>query len=209
MKKLCSISVVLVCLLAATASAQEPKPATKPPERVVILDVTVIGLNESLKEEIGKLAQDKARLERLIADGKARHIASLQLRVRTGGEASVRSGQRVPVPTSSPAPNAPLVQYDNTGLSLSARPTMLDNDRVMLGLSLEFSEVVREANSLGPIYAQRTLSDTVQMRNGETALLVGMMQHESLWPVFSPAGIQTANQLRGSYFVVLTARLTD
>jgi len=49
--------MVLVCLLAATASAQETKSATKPPERSVVLDVSVIGVNESLKDDLGKLAK--------------------------------------------------------------------------------------------------------------------------------------------------------
>lgn len=209
MKKLCSIAIVLVCLFAATASAQETKSATKPPERTVLLDVAVIGVNESLKEDFGKLTQDRARLERLIADGKLRHIAAVQLRVRTGGDASIRSSQGVPVPTSSPTANGSLVQYNNTALNLTARSLSLDNDRIMLILTLEISDVVREPNSLGPINAQRTLYETVQMRNGETILLVGMMQYESLWPVFSQAGVQTANQPRGSFFVLLTARLVD
>ena len=209
MKKLCSISIVLVCLLAATASAQETKSATKPPERIVVLDVAVIGLRESLKEDIGKLTQDKARLERLITDGKLRQIASLQVRARTGGDASVRFGQRLPVPTSAPAPNASPVQSDSTGLSLAVHSSLLDNDQIMLALNLEISEVIREPNSLGPINAQRSFSETIQIRNGETVLLLGIIQNESLWPMFSQAGVQTANQQRGSYFVLLTARLID
>jgi Flp pilus assembly secretin CpaC len=209
MKKLCSISIVLIGLLAATAPAQETKSATKPPEHSVVLDVSVIGVNESLKEDFGKLTQDKSRLERLITDGKLRQIASLQLRARTGGDTSIRSNQRVPVPTSSPTANGSLMQYDNTGLNLVVHPTLLDNERVILILTLELSEMVREPNSLGPITAQRTLFETLQIRNGETVLLAGLMQYESLWPVFSQSGAPITTRPRGSYFVLLTARLGD
>src|SRR5215211_2162124 len=108
MMKLCSIAMALMCLLAASATAQEPKPATQPAEQTIVLDISMIEVNLNRMEELEKIAKDKTRLDTLIAEGKARPVASLQMRTRSREQATARIGQRVPIQTSTlPVFNAP------------------------------------------------------------------------------------------------------
>jgi type II secretory pathway component HofQ len=240
--KLYSIAIGLVCLLAGSASAQEPGPVMQTTERTIVLDISLVEVNLNRTEDLERIARDKARLDSLIAEGKARPVASLQIRTRSREQASARIGRRVPIQTSAlPAFTAPgegqrrignqtsggdsndvvvansgvyplagisQIQYENTGLNLDALPSIVANDQVEVRLKIEMTGLDRSTGNLTPTFIQRTVSDIVKVKQGETALVMGIVQHDALWPTQSSRA-QTEDQSRGSFVVLLTARVLD
>jgi hypothetical protein len=225
---------LLVCLLAQTAAAQEPKP-----DRTVILDISIIELTAVRSEDIEAIAKDKQRLNSLINEGKARQVASLQMRSRSGENASAQIGQRVPIQTATlPAvgvaadrqrnradqpganPNDPTtaaiagvgipqIQYENIGLNVQAKPRIVANDQVEVQLRIEQTGIERSTGTLTPTFIQRTLQDFSRVRSGETTLLFGVVQHPSSLPGTPQPAARTADLPGGSFVVLLTARIVD
>ena len=218
MARIYSIAIVVVCLLTSPALAQEPK---LPAGRTVVLDLSVIEINRNQLGEVERLIKEKSKLDKLIADGKAWPVVNVQLRARSGENASARIGQRVPVQVQTtrpvttqgiaPAQGIPQIQYENTGLSVDAQPTVIDNDKVMVKLKIDLSGLVKTANLLEPAFAQRSFNDTVQVRANEMALLLGIVQHEFLWNTSSQTNKQPPDpdQSHGSFVVLLSVRLLD
>src|SRR5712671_2434641 len=86
--KLCSRVMAVVFLLTLTAAAQEPKQTPQASARTVVLDIDIIDLNPEQRGEFEKIIRDKRAVDRLISDGKARPIAGIQVRARSGQPAS-------------------------------------------------------------------------------------------------------------------------
>jgi len=225
-KKAFSVVAVVMCLLAASAHAQtqEPKPTT---DQTIVIDISVIEVGLSRAEEIEGIGKDKNKLNSLISEGKARPIASIQLRARSNEQATARVGQRVPITTSTfPAINTsrrtdqpgmvevqnsglPQIQYENTGLSVEVLPRVLSNGQLETRVKIELSAVDASTGRMTPTFLQRTLSDVIRARPGEPALLLGVMQHESLWPATGQPNTKPGEGARGSFIVLMTARLVD
>src|SRR6476619_2625360 len=103
-----ALSVVgLVLLSAVVTAAQDSKQTSQTPARSVVLDIDVLDVNLDQRGEIERTVKDKRSLDRLIAEGKARPIAGIQVRARTGEQASARMGQRVPIQASTTAQGTP------------------------------------------------------------------------------------------------------
>jgi general secretion pathway protein D len=203
--RLCSRVMALVFLLALSAAAQEPKPASQGVARTVVIDIDILDVNPDQRGEIEKTIRDKRSVDRLITDGKARPIAGIQVRARSGETASARMGQRVPIQTSTTAQ----IQYENTGLNVDVEPRLLDGDRISIKLRIDLTAVVRNENSLTPTFVQRSVNDVVNVRQGEPALLVSVTQHEGLLPALPRTSSKPGDLAGGNFVIVLTARLVD
>ena len=204
----------LVLLSAAVAAAQEPKQNSQSLARTVVFDIDVLDVNLDQRGELERIVKDKRSLDRLIADGKARPLAAIQVRARTGEQASARMGQRVPIQASTTTtPGAPQpiqqIQYENTGLSVDVEPRMVESDRIAIKLKIDLSAVVRNENIPAPTFVQRTINDFVNVRPGEPVVLVSVTQHEGLLPASPKPGSKPAEQTGGNFVIVLTARLLD
>jgi hypothetical protein len=163
---LCCLALLL-CIFAGASHAQEPKQS-------VIFDASVIDLDPGNTASIEALVKDKAGLDRLIAEGKARIEANLQVRSRVNEQANVRTGQRVPVQIGAltiPAPPShpnegsalisgfgmPQIQYQNAGLNLDIAPLKVTGSQCWDADSLlrdsdpkqHFSSAGRRAHCLG------------------------------------------------------------
>lgn len=127
----------------------------------------------------------------LLNSSDARSLNQLELRVLDQEDATVRSGERYPIMTSSfsslgsssssSASTVPQVQYQDLGLTLKVRPHIgLDND-VSLNLDLKLSSL--EGTSLNgiPILTSRQYMGVVSLRLGDSALIVSdLSKQESL-----------------------------
>lgn len=212
---------VLVCLLAGTAAAQEPKI-----DRTVILDISIIEMTVARAEDMEAIAKDKQRLNSLINEGKARQVADLQMRSRSNETASVHIGQRVPVQTATlPGPNRPRgdsnesgavvgtgipqIEYQQIGLGVVATPRIAASDQVDVRIRIDQTGIERSTGTLTPTFIQRTLQDFARVRAGETTLLFGFVQNQSIWLGAPPPAPAPANQTAGSFAVLLTARIID
>lgn len=238
MVKLCLIAIAL-SMMASPVSAQESKSATRPAERTIILDIQMVEVNLTRTQDMERIAKQEDRLNESIAAGKARLIASLQIRARSGEQSAVRIGQRVPVQTGTlpavaipsdrqrrarnqqtasdsagvtdafGALGIPQIQYENTGIVVNALPRLV-GELIEVKLNFEMTGLQNSTGSLTPTFIQRTVNEVARLRDGETALLLGILQHETLSSSFAqpPAG-QASNQSRGSFVVLLSARLID
>jgi hypothetical protein len=206
--KLCSKVMGLVFLLTLTAAAQEPK-ISQPPGRAIVLDIDIIDLNPEQRGEFEKIIKDKRSIERFIAEGKARPIAGIQLRARSGGQATARMGQRVPVQASTTSQGTPQIQYENTGLNVTVEPRLTESDRIEIKLNLDLTAVVRNDNVLTPTFVQRTVSDVFNVRPGEPAFVVSVTQYEGLLPSLPRTGSRPGDYGGGNFVIVLTARIVD
>lgn len=110
-----------------------------------------------------------------------------ELSVRTGaGEAALRLGARVPVPTTmftpptdgSPAPAAPFptFNYENVGINIECAATALENGGFDLQIEVNESSAVTDTNELKaitggdrPIFRSYQSTNTLFMRDGQTA----------------------------------------
>ena len=213
--------VVLVCLLAGPAAAQEPRL-----DRTVILDISIIEMTAARAEDMEAIAKDKQRLNSLINEGKARQIADLQMRSRSNETASAHIGQRVPVQTATlPGANRPRgdsnesgavvgtgipqIEYQQIGLSVTATPRVFAGDQVEIRLRIEQTGIERSTGTLTPTFIHRTLQDGTRVRAGEATLLFGFVQNQSIWLGTPPPSPAPANQTAGSFAVLLTARIID
>ena len=225
MKKAISIVAALVCLMAASAEAQEPKSTS---EQTIVLDISVVEVGLNRAEDFDAIGKDKSKLNSLISEGKARPVASLQLRARSNEQASARVGQRIPIQVGTlPAMNVarktdpsgqpievqgsgyPQINYENTGLNVDVSPRILTNGQIDIKVKIELSAVDASTGRMTPSFVQRTLMDAVRVKPGETALLLGVMQHELLWPATAQTPAKPGDALRGSFIVLMTARIID
>jgi general secretion pathway protein D len=118
----------------------------------------------------------------LLNSSDARSLNQLELRVLDQEDATIRSGARYPIMTSSFATlgssssssraSVPLVQYEDLGLTLKVRPHVgLDND-VSLNLDLKLSSLEGASLNDIPILTSRQYTGVVSLRQGASALLV-------------------------------------
>jgi pilus assembly protein CpaC len=109
-------------------------------------------------------------------------LAEPNLVAMSGHEASFLAGGQFPIPVANGALAQPGIQFKDFGVQLRFVPYILDDDRIRLEVAPEVSTI---DNSLGttipgappvPGINTRRLSTTVEMRQGETFALAGLLQ---------------------------------
>ena len=121
--------------------------------------------------------------------GNANLLANPKIRVRNRDKAKVQIGQKLPVFTTTSnltagtgAAIAASVSYLDVGLKLEVEPTVqLDND-VVIKLSLEVSNLLRQVSGPGGSTAYeigtRQASTSLRLNDGETHILAGLISDE-------------------------------
>jgi general secretion pathway protein D len=112
-------------------------------------------------------------------------LASPRIRARSREKAKILIGDRVPVITNSVTPTVgqPVVtgqvQYIEVGLKLDVEPVIYRDNDVAIKLTLEVSSIVREISgangSLAYQIGTRTASTLLQLKDGETQVLAGLI----------------------------------
>lgn len=201
--KVFSQTLALLFLLAVSAAAQDQRQTTRLPARTVLLDIDVLDVNTEQRADLERTIKDKRSFDRMIADGKIKPIAAVQIRTLTGEQATSRTGQRVPIQAATTSQGTAQMQYENTGLTVDVMPRLIDAEKISIVLKIEISAVAKNENSLAPTFLQRTINDVLIMRNGETAVIVSVTQQEGLVQANKP------KEQTGSFVIVMTARLLD
>ncbi len=197
---------ILILLFASMSAAQEPASSTQASTQTLVFNVEVLEFSADLAKDLERLAQDRARIERLIAEGKLRPVADLVIRTRSGESATVRVGQRIPVHTSS-LPSTPQVHYENTGLSVVLTPTLTPNNQILAALNLELTAVDRSTGNLTPAFISRSFQDRIRMKLNERIILVSVVQQGSL--MAGNPDSQSSGSAGGNFVVLLSARMLD
>lgn len=136
-------------------------------------------------------------------------LASPRIRARNREKAKILIGDRVPVITNSVTPTAaglPVVtgqvQYIEVGLKLDVEPVIYRDNDVSIKLTLEVSNIVREISqangSLAYQIGTRTASTLLQLKDGETQVLAGLISDDER---------QTSNRIPGLGDLPLLGRL--
>jgi general secretion pathway protein D len=119
----------------------------------------------------------------LRTDSSARLLANPQLRTSEGETAQARFGDQVPVPVTTFAPIAqggvqqqPITsfEYKNVGVNIDVTPRAHHDGDVTLELALDVSQVGPIFQGL-PTFNSREVNSTIRLRDGETAVLAGLI----------------------------------
>lgn len=131
--------------------------------------------------------QFQATLELLASRRDVDIISTPRIAVRNGGRAEIVNGNDIPyaeittvvggVPTST-------IRYKQTGVKLFVTPYLAGSDTVLLGLEVELSipTNVTETStaSVSPIVATRSAKTDVQVRDGNTFVIGGLISTNNL-----------------------------
>ncbi len=220
------LTAVVLSVCAIVSIAPSTKSQTRSATRIkgIVLEMSIIEMTGAPADAIENMEKAKGQVGRLVNEGKARLVTNLQVRTRPGESFNARIGQRVPVQTGTlpvfqandrirePAQPqraslaVPQIAYENTGLIVEGSLSATIDGLVDIRLNLEVTGLDRSTGSLTPTFTQRTLTDVVRMRIGDTAVLMGLTQPEppSLTDIASGTGAMTLS--RGSFMVLLTTK---
>ncbi|MBI1309791.1 hypothetical protein GC176_00675 [bacterium] len=130
-------------------------------------------------------------LQALISNGSAKILAEPNLVTLSGQPARFLSGGQFAVPTvvGVGGAQAATTQFKDFGTSLQFTPTVLDNDRIRLQVTPQFSNVDGPVVNGIPGVTTRTVNTTVEMREGQVFAIAGLLQDQqgsatSKFPIF-------------------------
>ena len=108
--------------------------------------------------------------------GLARILAEPTLTTLTGSEASFLSGGSFPVPVPQGLQTV-TIEYKNFGIQLTFLPVVLGSGHINLKLDVDVSEITGESQ-FGPILSNRTASSTVELKDGQTMGIAGLISEQ-------------------------------
>ncbi len=135
----------------------------------------------------------------LLTDSSTKILQNPRIRASDGQEATLKIGEKLPVATGSYQTGAATAivsslvntqfQYLDVGVNIKVKPTVHYDRDVTLKLTIEVSSQNGTANLGGinqPIITQRTVDQTIRLKEGEANILGGILQK------------QTSNSLSGT-----------
>jgi general secretion pathway protein D len=128
----------------------------------------------------------------LLTDSNTRILQNPRIRASDGQEASLKIGERLPVATGSYQTGAATAivsslvntqfQYLDIGVNVKIKPTVHYDRDVTLKLTIEVSGSNSSENLGGvnePIITQRTIDQTIRLKEGEANILGGILQKQT------------------------------
>jgi hypothetical protein len=196
-RRLSAVVLSICCLVSITASV-EGQGQSSTGARGIVLEITIIETDGAKVNGIATTKAGKEEINRLIAEGNAKLVASLQVRTRTGENFSAKVGQRIPIQTATMPglrPNVdnprdpreppqsqgvsialPRIEYENTGLIVEGTAQPVGDGLLDIKIKIELTGVDLSTGRLTPTFTQRTFTDVVKMTENETAMLMGFVQ---------------------------------
>ncbi len=116
--------------------------------------------------------------------GKGNLLANPRIRVKNRDKAKIHIGEKVPVVTSTSAVNVGVstsVSYLDVGLKLDVEPIIHLDDEVAIKVVLEVSNILEQIvtnNTVAYRLGTRNAATTLQLRDGETQVLAGLISDE-------------------------------
>ncbi|MEZ5751471.1 MAG: type II and III secretion system protein family protein [Paracoccaceae bacterium] len=125
--------------------------------------------------------QFQVMLEALETNGLARTLSEPSLTALSGQAASFLAGGEFPVPVISDGQVA--IEYREFGVSLNFTPNVIDGNVINLELaasvsSLDTANSVTTGGVSVPAFRTRSTSTTVEMRDGESFAIAGLLQDD-------------------------------
>ena len=119
-----------------------------------------------------------ATLTALESKSLVRTLADPNLTTLSGVNASFLAGGQVPIRTVDSNGNTAL-QFKDFGVRLVFQPVVLDGDRIQIHLTPEVSGISGATNGGDPIFSTRTLDATVELRDGQSFSVAGLLQNDT------------------------------
>ncbi|MFA6971930.1 MAG: secretin N-terminal domain-containing protein [Gallionella sp.] len=171
---------------------------------------TLNGLRHLNGNNIIVSPQLSVTLNALLTDSDTNILASPRIRARNREKAKIMIGDRVPVITNAVTPvstGTPVVtgnvQYLDVGLKLDVEPDIHLDGEVAIRINLEVSSIVKEvpnvqSGTLAYQIGTRNASTLLQLKDGETQILAGLIDNE---------GRENANKVPGLGQMPMLGRL--
>ena len=117
-----------------------------------------------------------------------RELAEPDLVALSGDTASFLAGGEVPIPVVQPSSGATptiTVDYKQFGVQLTFQPTVLANGMINLRLTpsvseLDYANAIENQGFLIPALKKREARTTIELRDGQTFAIAGLLQSEGL-----------------------------
>ena len=119
-----------------------------------------------------------ATINALESKALVRTLAEPNLTTLSGVKASFLAGGEVPIRTVDQNGNTAL-QYRQFGVLLGFTPLVLDNDRIQIHLQPEVSGLNGFTEGNDPIFNTRNLDATVELRDGQSFSVAGLLQTDN------------------------------
>jgi general secretion pathway protein D len=156
-------------------------------------------------------------LNALASNNRVKVLSTPKILSRSGGEARIQVGAQVPIVTSQGTSSQlqqqgtsailQSIQYRDTGVILTVKPTIYAGNQVDLEIKQEVSEAVPNDTSQlsSPIINTRTVSTQLSLQDGATVLLGGLIMENA---TSTSAGIPGLKDIPGVGFLFGTQRVT-
>jgi pilus assembly protein CpaC len=123
------------------------------------------------------VADFEARLNLLMANGKARILSNPRLACESGGEAHFLAGGEIPIVIITPETRT--VEWKTYGIILKIHPTMAEGGKIRTQVDAEVSAVDHGSGSSDvPGFLTRRVSTLFSTPPGETVMLSGLVKSE-------------------------------
>ena len=119
-----------------------------------------------------------ATINALEEKGLVRTLAEPNLTTLSGVKASFLAGGQIPIRINDNNGNATL-SYRDFGVRLIFTPAVLDGGRIQIHLTPEVSGLNGFSASGDPIFTTRNLDATVELRDGQSFSVAGLLQNET------------------------------
>ncbi|MEO8756568.1 MAG: type II and III secretion system protein family protein [Devosia sp.] len=119
-----------------------------------------------------------ATINALEAKSLVRTLADPNLTTLSGVNASFLAGGQVPIRSPDNNGNSTLI-YKDFGVRLVFTPVVLDGDRIQIHLTPEVSGISGTTTSGDPIFTTRNLDATVELRDGQSFSVAGLLQNNT------------------------------
>lgn len=110
-------------------------------------------------------------------NGLARILAEPTLTTLTGTEANFLSGGSFPIPVPQSLDKV-TIEYKEFGIQLTFVPVVLGSGHINLTLDVDISEITGETQ-FGPTLSNRTASSTVELKDGQTMGIAGLISEST------------------------------
>jgi len=147
----------------------------------------------------------------ILNDSSTHIMQNPEIRVTDGDTATLRIGSRIPYATGSFLPSLGVggaaggqssgfggliastqFQFQDVGVNLDLTPHLLPNGEIAIHAKIEISSVQPSVNIAGvnePTFGQRQIEHNIQLEEGETSVLGGLLQTENSTTVSGVPGL--------------------
>jgi len=152
---------------------------------------TGIGTNAFTFTVLNRAGATRLILNALASNNRVKVLSTPKLLARSGGEARIQVGAQVPIVTSQGTSSQlqqagtsailQTIQYRDTGVILTVKPTIYAGNHIDLEIKQEVSEAVQN-NTSGlstPVINNRTVNTQLSLQDGATVLLGGLIMENS------------------------------